>query len=488
MTGRCSSALLLSAVILTAQAQAQEAMIDTVVIKAHTRFLAHDLLAGRATGTQGSRLAALYIESQCRTLGLTPIIDEYQLSVPLEAASILPATQLAIHGARGSVTFLNPSDFIPNVGTEATLRGFSGATVFVGAESDVAGGAASALVLKNKVAITWGPFSGPAADTLIARGVVGMVHLVGTTDAFDLYVRSRGPTRLYHRDGGIPSSFLPRLPSVLGGPRLARALLSSAKVNGDAELVPQPLEWDLTYEPVFRRTPIDEFNVACVLRGSDKFARDTAVVLTAHFDHLGISLPDESGDSIYNGFSDNAAGVGMLLAIADALRRQPEYPPRHSILLLFLTGEELGLLGADYFAARPAWPLERIAAVISLDAGAPPAPPASWRVAGVDSSGLGAVALKVAEAQGWKLTTSPARPNSDYYPFHRAGIPAAFLIPGSLPYEGLSTDSSKLLHARWDHYHKASDHWSDEFPFVGLGRYAEFTLRILREVDKRVPR
>jgi len=285
-----------------------------------------------------------------------------------------------------------------------------------------------------------------------------------------------------------PVSILPGLPSVLAGPRLARALLSSATVTDDAELVPQPLEWELTYEPVFHRTPIDEFNVACVLQGSHTAARDTAIVLTAHYDHLGISLPDESGDSVYNGFSDNAAGVGMLLAIAHALRREPEYTPRHSVVLLFLTGEERGLLGADYYAARPAWPLDRIAAVINLDAGAPPAPPVSWRVAGVDSTGLGAIALKVAEARGWKLTTSPARPNSDYYPFHREGIPAAFLIPGSLPYEGLSADSSKALRQRWDHYHKPSDHWSDDFPFAGLGRYAEFTLHILREADNGVAR
>jgi len=478
---------LLLATALAAQTDAQSPPIDTLVIKAHTHFLAHDLLAGRATGSYGNRLAALYIASQCRALGLTPIAEQYELPVPLESATVLPSTRLATQNARGSVDFLYPSDFIPNVGTNRTLRGFSGPTVFVGAEADVTTGLAEGLAIEGKVAVTVGPFRDAAADTLIARGALGMVHLIGTADGFDLYLRSRGSTRLYHRDSDVKSSFLPNLPSVLGGPRLARALLSSAKVNGDGELVPQPLEWSLTYEPTLERTAVDEVNVGCVFPGADRAARDTAIVLTAHYDHLGVSLPDASGDSIYNGFSDNAAGVGMLLAIADALCRYCEDRPRHSVVFLFLTGEERGLLGADYYAAHPAWPLERTAAAINLDAGAPPALPVSWRVAGVDSTGLGGIALRVAEERGWKLTTSPARPNSDYYPFHREGVPAAFIIPGPDPYEGLTADSSKALRARWDHYHKASDHWAEDFSFAGLGRYAELALLLLREVDKGIP-
>jgi len=479
---------LLLAVALTAHADGQSPAIDTLVIKAHTRFLAHDLLAGRATGSEGNRLAALYIESQCRAMGLRPLAEQYELPVPLESATVLPSTRLAIQSARGSVDFLYSMDFIPNVGTKRTLRGFGGPTVFVGAEADVMKGRSEDLAIQGKVAVTIGPVRGAAADTLIARGALGMVHLIGSADGFDLYLRSRGSTRLYHRNPDVPSSFLPNLPSVLGGPRLARALLSSAKVNGNGELAPQPLEWSLTYEPVLQRSPVDEINVGCVFPGADRKAKDTAIVLTAHFDHLGVSLPDASGDSIYNGFSDNAAGVGMLLAVADALRRHTDEPPRHSVVFLFLTGEERGLLGADYYVAHPAWPLERTAAAINLDAGAPPALPVSWRVAGGDSTGLGEIALIVAEKQGWKLTTSPARPNSDYYPFHREGVPAAFIIPGPEPYEGLSADSSKALRDRWDHYHQASDHWTEGFPFAGLGRYAELALLLLREVDKGIPR
>jgi hypothetical protein len=474
---------LLIAAVFAARSTAQTVAIDTLIIKAHTHFLAHDLLAGRATGSLGNRLAALYIENQCRALGLTPIDEQYDLPVPLEEAEVLPSTQLALKSSRGSVQFLYPLDFTPNVGTQHTLRGFAGPTVFVGTEGDVLKGRADHLEILEKIAVTVGPFRGAAADTLAARGALGMVHLIGTAEGFDLYLRSRGSTRLYHRDPEVPSSFLPGLPSVLGGPRLARALLAGATVGEDQDVAPQPLPWTLWYEPAFKRAPVDEANVGCVLRGTDADARDTAIVLTAHYDHLGISLPDARGDSIYNGFSDNAVGVAMLLAIADAVGRRADTRLRHSLVFLFLTGEERGLLGADYYAANPAWPLDRTVAAINLDAGAPPAPPVSWRIAGVDSTGLGSLAFAIARRQGWKVTTSPARPNSDYYPFHREGVPAAFVIPGPGPYEGLSADSSKALRARWDHYHQPSDHWEEVFPFSGLARYAQFALLLIREID-----
>jgi len=488
VTTRIRTIALLLAGLGPARAVAQSTDIDTLAIRAHTYFLAHDLLAGRGTGTDGAQLASAYIVSQCQRLSLVPIGDQFLLPVPLESATILPSTRLLAGGPRGKIEFHYPSDFTPNVGNRETLRSFTGMAVFVAGEADVAAGKARHLDLSGAVAVTAGLVRGAAADTLAARGVVGMVHLIGTSDGYDLYLRSRGPTRLYHRESDVPSSFLPKVPSVLAGPRAARALLSSASVTRDGEIAPQLLEWGIAHELAVERTAVNDANIACLLEGTDPAARDTAITLTAHFDHLGVGLPDESGDSIYNGFSDNAAGVGMLLAVAEALRRHPDRAPRHSVLFLFLTGEERGLLGADYFVARPAWPLARIAAVINLDAGAPPARPVSWRLAGGDGSDLGVTAKHVADRMGWQLITSPAQPNSDYFPFHREGVPAGFIVPGPDPYEGLTLDSSKALRARWDHYHQPGDQWAADFPFTGLGRYAEFALLLVREVDREPAR
>jgi Zn-dependent M28 family amino/carboxypeptidase len=90
------------------------------------------------------------------------------------------------------------------------------------------------------------------------------------------------------------------------------------------------------------------------------------VVLTAHFDHVGVSAPDASGDSIYNGADDNASGTAGLLGIAEAFAALPE-PPARSVLFLAVSGEEKGLLGSMHFAANPTIPGEGIVANLNMD-------------------------------------------------------------------------------------------------------------------------
>jgi hypothetical protein len=310
-----------------------------------------------------------------------------------------------------------------------------------------------------------------------------MVHLVGDAGTYALYRRSRGGSRIYHRDA-VRSSFLPPLPSVLAGPQVAALLLADVPLSGQERPAPQPLGGTITAHVELAAAPVDEANVGCVLAGRADGTRDTAIAVTAHYDHLGVSTPDAQGDSIYNGFSDDAAGVAMSLAIAEALAGTPDRPA-HAILFLFFTGEERGLLGSDFYVARPAWPLDRTLAVVNLDAGAPPALPVSWRLAGADSTtGLGAAAIEIGRRRGWQVRTSPASANSDYFPFYREGVPSVFIVPGPEPYEGLSADSSKALRTRWDHYHEAADEWSEDFPFAGLGRYAEFALELVLAADR----
>jgi Zn-dependent M28 family amino/carboxypeptidase len=154
--------------------------------------------------------------------------------------------------------------------------------------------------------------------------------------------------------------------------------------------------------------------------------------------------------------------------------------PARSVLFLWLTGEELGLLGSDWFVAHPLVPLERIAAVVNLDAGAPPAPPVAWNVQGGTRSSLGDHASRVAGLMGWQARLEPASPNSDHFPFLRAGVPAVFLVPAPGPFDGLTTDSSRALRQRWDRYHQPADHWAADFPFGGLVRYATFAMLVAR--------
>jgi hypothetical protein len=310
-------------------------------------------------------------------------------------------------------------------------------------------------------------------DSLARRGAAGLLQIVPGSSVFALYRTSRGTSRMAIAEPGVQTSLLPTLPWILGAPHLAR----------DLDLATLPLKAGLAVQLHLTRHPVAGKNVACWLPGTAPGARDTAIVFTAHYDHLGVGAPDERGDSIYNGFSDNAAGVGMLLAIAQAMALGPGEPMRHSVIFLFPTAEEHGLLGSDYYVARPRWPLARTAGVITLDAGAPPAPPTSWRIAVGDRSWLGTLAMDVALAHGWSAVTEPARPNSDYYPFARSGVPAMSIIPGPGPYEGLTSDSSVALKRAWDFYHQAGDAWAPDFPFRGLQRYAEYAYLVARALD-----
>ena len=104
---------------------------------------------------------------------------------------------------------------------------------------------------------------------------------------------------------------------------------------------------------------IDSRNVVGKVEGSDPELRDEYVIYTAHWDHLGIG-PEVNGDKIYHGAVDNASGVAGLIELADAFAHlQP--PPRRSILFLSVTAEEKGLLGSQYYAEHPLYPLSKTA-------------------------------------------------------------------------------------------------------------------------------
>jgi hypothetical protein len=452
------------------------ALIDTLALRGHTFFLANDLLEGRGTGARGADVAALYIEAQCRALGLISLDSSYTQTVPLDQVIVRDSeSRLVIRRGADSVTRAPSDGYIPVGGTAAALAGFAGPMAFVGTGDDVRRAPDSLPPLAGAVAVTVGPVRASAAELLARRGAIALVHLIPDSASYRAYVASMGPPLTVLRNPDVVSSFFPPIPAVLAGPDVVRPLVMALRAG--------PGSW-IAVRSAFDRAPIAARNVGCLLPGTDARVRDTAIAFTAHYDHLGVSVPDASGDSIYNGFSDNAAGVAMLLTIAKALRSSPPGGLRHAAVFLFFTGEERGLLGSDYFVAHPTYPLERIRAVINLDAGAPPARPWSWRLAGGEGSPLGALGQDVALAHGWSATVSAATPNSDYYPFTRRGVPAVFIVPGTAPYEGLSADSSQALRRRWDHYHQAADEYDDAFPFAGLERYAEYAYFLARAVDE----
>jgi Zn-dependent M28 family amino/carboxypeptidase len=457
-----------------------------MALRGHTYFLTHDLLEGRGTGRRGSDVAALYLATASQELGLGGGADgSFFQSVPLVESVIDTArTRILVTADSGPAAgpareFTTPQAFVPNVGTASTLIPFAGELVYVGTARDVLASPGQLPALTGRVAVVRGPFGSAmaASDTLKARGATGAVQLTDNADQYLLYVRSRGPSRMFIApEARAVSSFIPGIPTVIVSPELGQTLVPNLPAPGTAADRPFVVEGRrIEVRIAVRPRAFTARNVAALLPGAGAH-RGEFVVYTAHYDHLGISPPNARGDSIYNGFSDNAIGCGMLLAVAEAMAHGPRLD--RSVLFLFFTGEERGLLGSDYVAAHPVVPPDRIAAAINLDAGAPPGRNLTWQVAGGDRSTLGALAAEVAARAGWMATSVGASPNSDYYPLLRIGIPAVFLIPGSEPFEGLSADSSQALRRRWGAYHDPADEWTADFPFAGPARYADFAYRV----------
>ncbi|MBX6365250.1 MAG: hypothetical protein IRZ00_15380, partial [Gemmatimonadetes bacterium] len=206
--------------------------IDTLALRAHTYFLAHDLLEGRGTGTRGEHVAAEYIVSQLIRLGLRPVgpNGSYELPVPLRAARIDDdSTRLLVDGT----TFQSARDFVVNTGGSGAFHDFAGDALFVGTAAQARQALAGVGSLRGKVIVTLGSLGADARTLVpdwIARGAAGVVHLVPDPSSFALYARSRGDTR-YFVDAAVDDPvWQPALPMLIAGPDVGRALLAGAPI------------------------------------------------------------------------------------------------------------------------------------------------------------------------------------------------------------------------------------------------------------------
>lgn len=456
--------------LLSAATPVAAQSVDTLGMRVNTRFLSSDLLEGRGTGTRGEHIAAEYIASELMRIGAQPIQGNgYLQPIPLKRAIINDsATRVSLNGRR----FESHRDFVWNTGGRGALRDFAGPLMYVGTADSVA--IRRAPESRGHVVVFTGALGGAAVELMPAltrAGAAGVLVLAADSATYDLYARSRGRTRYYVDADVADPVWQPDIPVLIAAPLLSHAVMRNRRVPPFT-----PVGDTLIADFAAHIESVRSANIAAVIPGSDARRAHEYIAYSAHYDHLGMSLPDPRGDSIYNGFSDNAAGVAMLLAIGKEFKRQPAPRP---ILLLFFTGEERGLLGSSFFAAQPPLPLQNIRALINLDAGAPPAPPAEWRIAGGTASRLGETARTALQRRGWNVQLGAASPNSDYWPFLTRGVPSVFLIPGNV-WEGVSSEQQAALKARWDRYHEPGDAWDPAFPFAGLARYAEAALLIGR--------
>lgn len=451
------------------------------------RFLAHDLLEGRHPASPGERLAALYLVSRLRALGLGPLpAAAYRMPVPLTAVHVDEQEAVLRLERDGEARELHPPSFYHPGGAQASFRDFGGELIFAGAAS----GAIAALEhhpdLSGRVIVLTPPWSGitDVEEELARRGAAGSIQLIPNGGFYARLRIVRGPTRYFLPDAVDDPANQSRLPRVVAGPELITALGLAEDIQAGAEVErARPLGTVVDIRLPYVTEDRVGYNVGGYLPGSDPALQDEIVLYVAHYDHVGYGEPSEAGDSLWNGFIDNAAGSSMLLELARVLRVDP--PPR-PVAFLWVTAEEQGLLGANWFVTEPPFPLDRLHAVLNLDGGAPPAPPVEWGVVGADASWAGETARRVVAGRGWSVTTAAIGPQSDHWPFALAGVPTTMLFPGSA-LEGLTEEQARELTERWLHPHTPADEWSPGFPYSGLGRYAGLALEIGRALAEGGP-
>ncbi|NND37423.1 MAG: M28 family peptidase [Gammaproteobacteria bacterium] len=249
------------------------------------------------------------------------------------------------------------------------------------------------------------------------------------------------------------------------------ALVESAR-SRDFEPVPLGVTTSLALDLGVTKT--QTANVLGVLPGSDPELADEFVILTAHHDHLGVGVPDDSGDDIYNGARDNALGVSTVLNVAAAYAALPE-APRRSILVAFVGAEEQGLLGSQYYAQNPTVPPGRMAANMNFDGGNIWGRSPDVTYIGYGKSSLGPVTEFVAARQGRGVVPDqyPDRGyyyRSDQFNFAKIGVPATYFDrPRRIIGRPDGWAKEQIEAYENVRYHQPSDEYYDEWTLDALG-------------------
>jgi Zn-dependent M28 family amino/carboxypeptidase len=234
--------------------------------------------------------------------------------------------------------------------------------------------------------------------------------------------------------------------------------------------------------------PAESFNVAGVIRGSDPSLAKEYVVLSAHLDHLGIG-PPIAGDPIYNGAMDNASGCAALLDFAQEQRASGTRLKR-SVLLLFVTAEEKGLLGSRWYAVHPTVPRDAMVADLNIDMFLPLFPLRLVTVLGLDESDLGQEIRVAARRLGISVQRDPEPERhvfirSDQYNFVREGVPAV-MVDVAAP---AGTPEAALL-KKWlfERYHAPSDDGNQPVDRDAATAYEKLMFGAARSVANRPDR
>ncbi|MEL6244446.1 MAG: M28 family metallopeptidase [Pseudomonadota bacterium] len=495
---------------------------DAAQIEADMSFLADDALLGREAGSEGYQMAADYVRERMQEIGLKPAGDDgsYFQQVPLQrSVRVADAVYFGATDAAGEdfgfeenkdvVVYGSRSFEESDITAEAVFVGFGIVAPDLGRDDyeglDVDGKIVVMLSgtpkgIQSEERAYYGTRKSKNASD---RGAIGILS-VETPTRKDIYPFERllierrmdGASMGWLQKDGTPFSLSPGIEgyAYMGMPAAEKlfrdAPVPFAEIMEMAEAEGGLVKgFDLPVEITIRqKSEIDTVtspNVAGIIEGTAPELKDEVIVLTAHLDHIGLAKTIED-DKINNGALDNAAGVSTLL---DAARMLVDGPPLgRSIMVLAVTAEEKGLLGAQYFANNPTVPAESIVANVNLDMPVLTYEFTDLIVFGAARSTIADLAESAAAELDVTLSPDPFPEQgiftrSDHFRFVEAGIPSVYLIPG---FE--NGGEAEAIRHRTQNYHRPSDDMSNSIDFDAAAKFSTIKARIteaLANADER---
>ncbi len=477
----------------------------------HMSVLSSDEMGGRRPGTAGYDSAAAYIARESRAIGLEPggAAGSYLQPIHFRQARVsVPSAEFTV--AEQALTYGSDYTLSPRTATSETdvrapmiFAGFGISAPDLGYDDfegiDVEG---KLVVVVPGAPDAFGPLertvlsSNASRDSeLRARGARGVV-IVGPDELED-----PGGTRVRYvppMDRSPGHSRSEELEVSVTVPRRIAAGWMTNSGHGLVDVLAslragESRSFDFPFDghvrATFEHQSFESSNVAALLPGSDSRLRNEVLVLSAHLDHLGTGLPVD-GDSIYNGTLDNASGSAALLTLASTLGRLER--PRRSILFLWVTAEESGLLGSEYFARFPSLESGRVVANQNMDG------VMGMITAATDVLAFGYEHSNLSEAVDYAVgvTGTPVAPDptpeenlfirSDQYAFVREGIPAIWVQGGRSAVE-TDRDAQRELD-QWiaERYHKPTDDLDQPFDLEGVRRELASNLLVTWYITNRM--
>ncbi len=483
--------------------------VNSENIRAHVRYLSHDLLEGRGTGQRGGDIAAEYIGTQFAIFGLKPVGDNgtYMQKVPMVGIAPGEGTTFSIVSDKGATDLKPLEQYVAYDQTQTPQSDVDAQIVFVGygidapeyqwddyKGVDVKGKVLLMLVseppsddvkfFKGKALTYYGRWTYKYEEAA-RRGAVGVILVHKAEMAsypWDVVRNSNSGEKSFLKLDGTPKLHVASWVQL----DVARKIADSSSMNIDKmmqdarsrDFHPVALPVKLKAHMVSKIRPFTSNNVLGILPGRDTKLKDEAVMYTAHYDHLGIR-PDMPGDNIYNGSDDNATGCGIILELARVFNEATQRP-RRSILFAAVTAEEQGLLGSEYLGKHPPMAANKITLDLNFDDLPPLGSPEEVEVSGSERTTF--YPMVEALAKDFRLAIRPdSHPEagsyyrSDHFSLARVGIPA-FSVDEGMKYKGHDIAwGMKQADDYTEHrYHQPSDEYRPEMDFTADAVMARF--------------